>query len=42
MTSPLQSGQWLPHPAPDPVARTNAPHAMTARFTAKVAQANRA
>ncbi len=29
-TSPLQSGQWLPHPAPDPVARTTAPHRMTA------------
>jgi len=21
-TSPLQSGQWLPHPAPAPLART--------------------
>jgi len=29
-TSPLHSGQWLPHPAPDPLARTNAPHRMTA------------
>ena len=26
---PLQRGQWLPHPAPDPEARTNAPHTIT-------------
>ena len=32
MTSPLQSGQWLPQPAPEPVARTNAPHMMTTRL----------
>ena len=29
-TSPLQRGQWLPHPAPLPDARTYAPHRMTA------------
>ena len=29
-TSPLQSGQWAPQPAPEPVARTYAPHRMTA------------
>ena len=28
-TTPLQSGQWPPHPAPDPVARTYAPQRMT-------------
>ena len=39
-TSPLQNGQWLPHPAPEPLARTNAPHRMTARFAASVVQAN--
>jgi hypothetical protein len=38
-TSPLHNGQWLPHPAPDPLARTYAPHKMTARFAASVAQA---
>ena len=27
--SPLQVGQWLPQPAPDPVARTTAPHRIT-------------
>src|SRR5580658_10280223 len=26
ITSPLQSGQWLPQPAPEPLARTNTPH----------------
>ena len=31
ITSPLQSGQWLPHPAPAPVARTNAPQRITRR-----------
>jgi len=25
MIWPLQDGQWLPHPAPEPVARTTAP-----------------
>ena len=29
-TSPLQNGQWLPQPAPEPLARTYAPHRMTA------------
>ena len=28
-TCPLHSGQWFPQPAPDPVARTKAPHRMT-------------
>ena len=27
--TPLHSGQWLPHPAPEPVARTNAPQRIT-------------
>jgi hypothetical protein len=27
--TPLQDGQWLPHPAPDPVARTTAPQMIT-------------
>jgi len=27
--SPLHRGQWLPQPAPDPVARTKAPHRIT-------------
>ena len=40
-TSPLQSGQWLPHPAPDPLARTNAPHKTTSRFQASTPQAKR-
>jgi hypothetical protein len=30
--SPLHSGQWLPQPAPEPVARTNAPQTMTSRL----------
>src|SRR5260370_8403472 len=29
ITCPLHSGQWFPHPAPDPVARTSAPHRIT-------------
>jgi len=29
MTTPLQRGQWLPQPAPAPVARTKAPQRMT-------------
>ena len=32
VTVPLHSGQCLPHPAPEPVARTNAPHNTTARL----------
>ncbi len=28
--TPLQRGQWLPHPAPEPEARTNAPQITTA------------
>jgi hypothetical protein len=39
-TTPLHSGQWLPQPAPEPVARTNAPHRMTPRLTARTTQAN--
>ena len=31
-TTPLQSGQWLPQPAPEPVARTTAPQRMTSRL----------
>src|SRR3990170_2587825 len=40
-TEPLHNGQWLPHPAPDPEARTNAPHRMTPKLTARTAQTNR-
>src|SRR5450432_17007 len=40
-TSPLQSGQWLPQPAPEPLARTYAPHKMTSRFAASTAQEKR-
>ena len=29
MSSPLQSGQWSPQPAPAPDARTNPPQRMT-------------
>jgi hypothetical protein len=41
-TSPLQSGQCAPQPAPDPVARTYAPHRMTATVYKRAPQANRA
>jgi hypothetical protein len=37
--SPLQVGQWLPQPAPEPLARTYAPHTITASVKASVAQA---
>jgi hypothetical protein len=30
MTVSLQSGQWLPQPSPEPVARTSVPHKMVA------------
>ena len=30
--TPLHSGQWLPQPAPEPLARTNAPQRMTNRL----------
>ncbi len=40
-TSPLHNGQWLPHPAPDPLARTKAPHRTTKRFQASTPQAKR-
>jgi len=39
ITVPLQSGQWLPQPAPAPVARTKVPHRITATKYAKTAQA---
>jgi len=39
ITSPLQSGQWLPQPAPDPLARTSTPHNTTRRFHASTPQA---
>ena len=39
-TSPLQSGQWLPQPAPEPDARTKAPHRITARFAPRAVHAN--
>ncbi len=41
-TTPLQSGQWLPHPAPEPVARTNAPQRMTRTLYPNTPQANAA
>ena len=41
-TSPLQSGQWAPQPAPEPVARTNAPHRITSTFQPSTSQASRA
>lgn len=37
--SPLQSGQCLPQPAPDPVARTKAPHKTTAMLKARTVHA---
>ena len=39
--SPLQSGQWAPQPAPEPEARTKAPHRITATFQPRVSQASR-
>jgi len=38
-TAPLHNGQWFPHPAPDPVARTNAPHKTTSRVNMSTNQA---
>jgi len=32
VTVALHNGQWLPQPAPEPVARTNAPHNTTPRL----------
>src|SRR5262249_41383317 len=32
--APLHRGQWLPHPAPDPLARTYAPQRITATLYA--------
>src|SRR5260370_31611472 len=40
-TSPLHSGQWLPQPAPEPLARTYAPQRITNRFQASTPQPNR-
>jgi enamine deaminase RidA (YjgF/YER057c/UK114 family) len=40
-TSPLHNGQWLPHPAPDPLARTKAPHRTTRMFHASTPRAAR-
>jgi len=37
--TPLHSGQWLPHPAPEPVARTIDPQRMTTTFQKRVIQA---
>jgi hypothetical protein len=39
MISPLQVGQWAPHPAPEPVARTKAPQRATRMFQTKTPQA---
>jgi hypothetical protein len=39
ITCPLQRGQWLPHPAPEPEARTKAPHSTTATFHASTPHA---
>jgi hypothetical protein len=41
-TTPLHSGQWRPHPAPDPVARTYAPHTTTPTSYTSNDQANQA
>ena len=41
-TSPLHRGQWLPQPAPEPLARTNAPQTTTARSYASTPHAKRA
>src|ERR1019366_6564036 len=41
-TSPLHSGQCLPHPAPAPVARTRAPHRTTATLYPNTLHAYRA
>ena len=41
ITSPLHSGQWLPQPAPEPLARTNAPQTITKMFSPSVPQAYR-
>src|SRR6478752_1683360 len=40
-TCPLQSGQWFPQPAPEPVARTSPPQSMTRMLYATVNHANR-
>src|SRR5512144_1276159 len=39
-TSPLHSGQWAPQPAPEPEARTNAPHRITTRFHPRTSRTN--
>ena len=38
MISPLHIGQWLPQPAPEPVARTSAPHKITPTTIASATQ----
>ena len=38
-TSPLQSGQWLPHPSPEPVARTMVPARIVTMCHTNVAHA---
>jgi len=40
-TAPLHSGQWLPQPAPEPEARTYAPHRITSRLKPRTSQAKR-
>lgn len=41
ITCPLHNGQWLPHPAPDPVARTIAPQTITSTLYPTTPHANR-
>src|SRR5438067_676992 len=41
ITTPLHSGQWLPQPAPDPLARTYAPHSTTSTLYASTPHAKR-
>ena len=40
MTTPLHKGQWLPQPAPEPVALTTAPQRITPMLSARVTHAN--
>jgi hypothetical protein len=40
-TTPLQSGQLLPHPSPDFEARTKAPHKITRTLKARTNHAYR-
>jgi hypothetical protein len=41
MISPLQVGQWLPQPAPEPEARTYAPHRITPKVATRTSRENR-